>query len=144
VLVRLIHCRKLAQESSDRERALHQTIRELRAQVSRQEDRYAWREEELRKEIQEMQLRCQAGEQRNEELASSVAEATKPLLRQIEILQQSHAAKLAVWESVENRYTFHALNLSVCLSVYLSVCRSVGRFVSDRDWFSIVTCYDNL
>jgi len=38
---------------------------------------------------------------RNEELAASVADATRPLLRQIEALQTSHQVRQTGWESLE-------------------------------------------
>jgi len=54
---------------------------------------------------QTLQSRLQAAEARNEELAASVPDTTRPLLRQIEHLQALLASKQRAWEDLEHRYT---------------------------------------
>ncbi len=54
---------------------------------------------------QSLKARLQAAEARNEELASAVPEATRPLLRQIEALQASNAEKAKIWEEIERTLT---------------------------------------
>eukprot|EP01114_Cavostelium_apophysatum_P020405 TRINITY_DN6826_c0_g1_i2.p1 TRINITY_DN6826_c0_g1~~TRINITY_DN6826_c0_g1_i2.p1 ORF type:complete len:969 (+),score=291.98 TRINITY_DN6826_c0_g1_i2:74-2980(+) len=96
---------RYAQEATEREATLLQQIKELRATIARQNERAAWREDELGMEIQNLKAKIQASEGRNEEIVSSVPEATRPLLRQIEILQASNAERIKVWEEVERSLT---------------------------------------
>lgn len=88
-------------EARERELALSQTIDELRAEITRAADRYEWREEELRKQIQEMQSRFQEAESMKQDLSTSIAESSKPLLRQIETMQANFDARTLVWENLE-------------------------------------------
>ena len=55
--------------------------------------------------FQSLKLRLQSAESRNEELASTVPETTRPLLRQIEALQASNAERVKVWEELEKNLT---------------------------------------
>jgi hypothetical protein len=51
-----------------------------------------------------LQNRLQAAEARQEELAFMGHEANKPLLRQIEALQNQYNLSLRDWENLEKRY----------------------------------------
>eukprot|EP01096_Ripella_sp_DP13-Kostka_P007544 TRINITY_DN2756_c0_g2_i1.p1 TRINITY_DN2756_c0_g2~~TRINITY_DN2756_c0_g2_i1.p1 ORF type:complete len:462 (+),score=209.88 TRINITY_DN2756_c0_g2_i1:419-1804(+) len=99
------HYAQLLQEQTiqmaEKEASLSQTINELRAEINRTLDRAAWREDELRKEIKELQERCQSSEGHQQDIPSQIAEATQPLLRQIESLRAAHAAKQIVWEELQ-------------------------------------------
>jgi molecular chaperone GrpE (heat shock protein) len=57
-----------------------------------------------RKEVAMLQNRLQAAEARQEELAFLGNEANKPLLRQIEALQNQYNSSLKDWENLEKRY----------------------------------------
>mmetsp|Transcript_4216 Transcript_4216/g.5903 ORF Transcript_4216/g.5903 Transcript_4216/m.5903 type:complete len:775 (-) Transcript_4216:562-2886(-) len=96
---------KNLREFSEKESSLSQIIQELRSTITRLNERAAWREDELNKEIQSLKLRLQAAESRNEELASTVPETTRPLLRQIEALQASNSERVKVWEELEKNLT---------------------------------------
>lgn len=96
---------KNSREFVEKENSLSQIIQELRSTITRLNERAAWREDELNKEIQSLKLRLQSAESRNEELASTVPETTRPLLRQIEALQASNAERVKVWEELEKNLT---------------------------------------
>ena len=59
------------------------------------------REDMLKRELADITRRGQAAEERHEELASALPEATRPLLRQIEAMQASAAANSQAWATVE-------------------------------------------
>jgi len=96
---------KHAHENSEREASLLQTIKELRASIARNNERAGWKEDELQSEIQNLKAKIQASQGRNEEIVSSVPEATRPLLRQIEIMQSSNTERMRVWEELEKSLT---------------------------------------
>ncbi len=62
-------------------------IEELRGALSAEERSTARREEQLRRERDDLMARLEQSENRHEELSGSVSAATRPLLRQIESLQ---------------------------------------------------------
>ncbi|KAJ0680246.1 hypothetical protein HanPI659440_Chr16g0622111 [Helianthus annuus] len=55
----------------------------------------------LRKDIDDLQKRYQASERRCEELVMQVPESTRPLLRQIEAMQEATARKADAWDEAE-------------------------------------------
>jgi DNA repair ATPase RecN len=61
----------------------------------------AEREHVLEEEIKTLRDKYRNAEARNEELASAVPEATRPLLRQIQQLQESITARTDAWNSLE-------------------------------------------
>lgn len=50
-------------------------------------------------------MKVQQSESRSEELANTVPEATRPLLRQIEALQASNLERQRIWEELEKKLT---------------------------------------
>lgn len=88
-------------EGGEREAALIQALEELRETLSNTEHQAASREDKLRSEIDHLQKRCQATEMRYEELVLRVPESTRPLLRQIEAMQESAAMRAEAWSGVE-------------------------------------------
>lgn len=88
-------------EAGEREAALIQALEELRETLSNTERQAASREDKLRSEIDHLQKRCQATEMRYEELVLRVPESTRPLLRQIEAMQESAAMRAEAWSGVE-------------------------------------------
>ncbi|XP_073295816.1 golgin candidate 5-like [Primulina huaijiensis] len=88
-------------EAEDRESMLVQTLEELRQTLSRKEQQAVFREEMLRSDIEELQKRYQASERRCEELITQVPESTRPLLRQIEAIQETAARRAEAWAAVE-------------------------------------------
>ncbi|XP_023007438.1 golgin candidate 5-like [Cucurbita maxima] len=88
-------------EAEDRETMLVQTLEELRQTLSRKEQQAVFREDMLRGDIEDLQKRYQASERRCEELITQVPESTRPLLRQIEAIQETTARRAEVWASVE-------------------------------------------
>jgi TATA element modulatory factor len=73
----------------------------VRSQLSTSERRAAAREDMLREELTALQARLSSAEQTSDQLSAGVAEATQPLLRQIEGLKRTHAAKASMWEAAE-------------------------------------------
>ncbi|KAL5976866.1 hypothetical protein ACLOJK_021201 [Asimina triloba] len=123
-------------EAGEREATLVQALEELRQTLSRTEQQAVFREDMLRRDIDDLQKRyqvcsvfstyvciwsclvtavvacdtdlanLQASERRCEELISQVPESTRPLLRQIEAMQETTARRAEAWAGVER-----ALNL---------------------------------
>ncbi|XP_051119303.1 golgin candidate 5-like isoform X2 [Andrographis paniculata] len=88
-------------ETEDRESMLIQTLEELRQTLSRREQQAAFREDMLCKDIEDLQKRYQASERRCEELVMQVPESTRPLLRQIEAMQETASRRAEGWAAVE-------------------------------------------
>lgn len=88
-------------EAGERESALVQALEELRDTLTNTEHQAASLEDKLRSEIDHLQKRCQATEMRYEELVLRVPESTRPLLRQIEAMQESAAMRAEAWSGVE-------------------------------------------
>ncbi|KAK4410550.1 Golgin candidate 5 [Sesamum angolense] len=78
-------------EAEDRESMLVQTLEELRQTLSRKEQQ----------DIEDLQKRYQASERRCEELITQVPESTRPLLRQIEAMQETASRRAEAWAAVE-------------------------------------------
>lgn len=55
----------------------------------------------FRRDIEDLQKRYQASERRCEELITQVPESTRPLLRQIEAMQETTARRAEAWAAVE-------------------------------------------
>ncbi|KAL0342007.1 UNVERIFIED_CONTAM: Golgin candidate 5 [Sesamum calycinum] len=88
-------------EAEDRESMLVQTLEELRQTLSRSEQQAVFREDMLRRDIEDLQKRYQASERRCEELITQVPDSTRPLLRQIEAMQETSARRAEAWAAVE-------------------------------------------
>ncbi|KAK9123320.1 hypothetical protein Sjap_012922 [Stephania japonica] len=88
-------------EAEERESTLVQTLEELRQTLSRKEQQAVFREDMLRRDIDDLQKRYQASERRCEELITQVPESTRPLLRQIEAMQETTAKRAEAWAGVE-------------------------------------------
>ncbi|CAL9752002.1 unnamed protein product [Musa acuminata subsp. burmannicoides] len=88
-------------EAGEREAMLVQTLEELRQSLTRTEQQAVFREEMLRRDIDDLQKRYQASELRYTELITQVPESTRPLLRQIEAMQETSARREEGWLVVE-------------------------------------------
>ncbi|KAK8618842.1 hypothetical protein V6N13_132821 [Hibiscus sabdariffa] len=88
-------------EAEEREALLVQTLEELRQTLSRKEQQAVYQEDMLRRDIEDLQKRYQASERRCEELIAQVPESTRPLLRQIEAIQETTARRAEAWAAVE-------------------------------------------
>ncbi|TYI81222.1 hypothetical protein E1A91_D05G139700v1 [Gossypium mustelinum] len=88
-------------EAEERESMLVQTLEELRQTLSRKEQQAVFREDMLRRDIEDLQKRYQASERRCEELITQVPESTRPLLRQIEAMQETTSRRAEAWAAVE-------------------------------------------
>ncbi|XP_059641956.1 golgin candidate 5 [Cornus florida] len=88
-------------EAEEREAMLVQTLEELRQTLSRKEQQAVFREDMLRRDIEDLQKRYQASERRCEELITQVPDSTRPLLRQIEAMQETIARRAEAWAAVE-------------------------------------------
>ncbi|XWS20265.1 hypothetical protein CRYUN_Cryun31cG0085800 [Craigia yunnanensis] len=87
--------------AEEREAMLVQTLEELRQTLSRKEQQAVFREDMLRRDIEDLQKRYQASERRCEELITQVPESTRPLLRQIEAMQETTSRRAEAWAAVE-------------------------------------------
>eukprot|EP00794_Sanderia_malayensis_P008879 gene8879-9829_t len=76
-------------------------IDDLQRTIERTELAANRREESLKLEVSELQKRLEEAESRNQELSQSIGAASRPLLRQIENLQNSHHNQALNWERVE-------------------------------------------
>ncbi|KAH1066468.1 hypothetical protein J1N35_031455 [Gossypium stocksii] len=88
-------------EAEERESMLVQTLEELRQTLSRKEQQAVFREDMLRRDIEDLQKRYQSSERRCEELITQVPESTRPLLRQIEAMQETTSRRAEAWAAVE-------------------------------------------
>lgn len=88
-------------EAGEREAMLVQTLEELRQTLSRNEQQANFREDMLRRDVEDLQKRYQASERRCEELITQVPESTRPLLRQIEAMQETTGRRAEAWAAVE-------------------------------------------
>lgn len=88
-------------EAEERESMLVQTLEELRQTLTRKEQQAVFREDMHRRDIEDLQKRYQASERRCEELITQVPESTRPLLRQIEAMQETTARRAEAWAAVE-------------------------------------------
>ncbi|XP_020579363.1 golgin candidate 5 isoform X2 [Phalaenopsis equestris] len=93
-------------ESDERESMLVQALEELRQALTRTEQQAVAKEEMLRHDIDEIQKRYQASELRYNELLTEVPDSTRPLLRQIEAMQETAARKEEAWRGVERALNF--------------------------------------
>ncbi|KAL0724485.1 hypothetical protein Bca4012_039084 [Brassica carinata] len=88
-------------EAGERESMLVQALEELRQTLSKKEQQAVFREDMSRREFEDLQRRYQASERRCEELITQVPESTRPLLRQIEAMQETTARRAEAWGAVE-------------------------------------------
>ncbi|WCJ41112.1 golgin candidate 5 [Euphorbia peplus] len=88
-------------EAEERESMLVQTLEELRQTLSRTEQQAVFREDMLRRDVEDLQKRYQASERRCEELVTQVPESTRPLLRQIEAMQETLSRRAEAMSAVE-------------------------------------------
>lgn len=104
-----LQARKHALESLENEKRITQMQNEevlsqlddLRQKLRSAEQEHLKKEQILRKENTNLLRRIEDAEARNEELAQSVSQATRPLIRQLETLQSTHSMKLSAWENQE-------------------------------------------
>ncbi|XP_047503015.1 TATA element modulatory factor-like isoform X2 [Penaeus chinensis] len=95
-----------AQSQARREQeALMAQVMELQDTLSRAESQANRKERQLRADITELQQRVSEAESRAEELSGAVSAATRPLLRQMENLQSTHATQQSTWENLESTLT---------------------------------------
>jgi hypothetical protein len=81
--------------------SLLRNIKELQDLANAEAARVAQREQELERELKHLQAAVRSAEQRNEELSCAVPQATRPLLRQIQALQDNAAAQSEAWTQLE-------------------------------------------
>eukprot|EP00267_Zea_mays_P045627 XP_020397941.1 golgin candidate 5 isoform X3 [Zea mays] len=96
-----IELENLLGEAGEKENMLIKTIEELRHFLTRQEQEAAFREKRLKGDYDDLQKRYQASELRYNELVTQVPESTRPLLRQIEAMQETTARREDAWAGVE-------------------------------------------
>ncbi|KAG5229185.1 golgin candidate [Salix suchowensis] len=97
----LAETQSLLREAEERETMLVQALEELRQTLSRKEQQAVFREDMLCRDIEDLQKRYQASERRCEELITQVPDSTRPLLRQIEAMQETTARRAEAWAAVE-------------------------------------------
>ncbi|KAK6912058.1 TATA element modulatory factor 1, TATA binding [Dillenia turbinata] len=88
-------------EAEERETMLVQDLEELRQTLTRKEQQAVYREDRLRRDIEDLQNRYRESERRCEELVTQVPESTRPLLRQIEAMQETTSRRAEAWAAVE-------------------------------------------
>eukprot|EP00897_Mesotaenium_endlicherianum_P010597 jgi/Mesen1/9566/ME000644S08864 len=88
-------------ESAERERTLAAALDDLRQALSRSEQQAAWREDRLRRDLDEKEKRCQEAEARHEDLVARMPDSTRPLLRQIQAMQEAASLRAEAINGVE-------------------------------------------
>ncbi|KAF2605813.1 hypothetical protein F2Q68_00045270, partial [Brassica cretica] len=90
----------LAEERTNNEARIELENR-LKEAGERESMLVVFREDMFRRELEDLQRRYQASERRCEELITQVPESTRPLLRQIEAMQETTARRAEAWGAVE-------------------------------------------
>jgi len=88
-------------EAKAREELLAAQVSEFKSSLAQASESANRREQALRREIKEAEGRAQQAEQRHEELASRMPESTRPLLRQIEAMQEQMNSQAESWTAIE-------------------------------------------
>ncbi|PKA62883.1 Golgin candidate 5 [Apostasia shenzhenica] len=88
-------------EAGERESMLVQALEDLRQALTRTELQAAAKEEMLHRDNDEIQKHYQESELRYNELITQVPDSTRPLLRQIEAMQETSASREEAWHGVE-------------------------------------------
>lgn len=102
------------------------------------------REGLLKKELAELERRWQAAQARTEELASTVPEATRPLLRQLEAMQAAAAGQQEAWLAAERNLTLRLQDAEASAAAagvphHVACCRLwVEGMVGGRDGGGLV------
>ncbi|KAG0198784.1 TATA element modulatory factor 1 [Mortierella sp. GBA30] len=87
------------------ESILRQDIQELRVSLSNREEDAGRKEDELLMEIRNLQARLEQNDNDSYELQEALDEARRPLLRQIEVLQNQQGTASRNWEKIEKSLT---------------------------------------
>ena len=93
--------RKVQIQARSNQEALYRQIDELRNALVAEERATSRKEDQHRREREDLNERLEQAENRHEELSGSVSAATRPLLRQIESLQASLTEAQSSSERVE-------------------------------------------
>ncbi|CAA6671613.1 unnamed protein product [Spirodela intermedia] len=88
-------------EANEREHELARSLHQLRQTLVKTQEEADFREDMLKRDVDELQKRYQASELRYNELITQVPDSTRPLLRQIEAMQEAAARKAEAWDGVE-------------------------------------------
>nr|CAB3267122.1 TATA element modulatory factor [Phallusia mammillata] len=107
---------RVEQEHEHQIHMLHLQMAELRDAVERTEAIATRKEDQWRKEVQDLQQRLQDSELRNHELSEGITESTRPLLRQMENLQSTHSAQAKTWDALEKSLTSRLVDAQTQLS----------------------------
>ncbi|KAK4876753.1 hypothetical protein RN001_009259 [Aquatica leii] len=78
-------------------------LEDMRFKLRQADEDYVRKEQNSRLENNELLRRLEDAERRNEELAQSVSDVSKPIVRQLEALQATHNSKLATFEKIEQK-----------------------------------------
>lgn len=127
-----LQARQNAMESLENEKRITQMqneeivsqLEDLRQKLRNGEQDHLKKEQALRKENANLLRRVEDAEVRNEELAQSVSQATRPLIRQLEALQNTHSMKTSAWESQEHNLT-EKLSKLIFFKIYILVTISI-------------------
>jgi chromosome segregation ATPase len=127
--------REVQEQGRKEQQALYRQIDDLRASQSSEERSSARREDHLLRERDDLLVRLEQSEKRNEDLSDSVSAATRPLLRQIASLQSSLNESQASSERVERSLNERLQQASIQLAAAVERERTAAeqyRQVSSR------------
>lgn len=106
---RVMNTESMRREVEQREAVLRATSQQLQDQLQRSMSDAAAREDRLREELSELRRRWQEAVSSREHLASELAAASAPLLRQIAALQEQLRVKTEQWTQVETTLVERAM-----------------------------------
>lgn len=106
---RAINTESMRREVEQREAVLRATSQQLQDQLQRSMRDAAAREDRLSEELGELRRRWQEAVSSREQLASEIASASAPLLRQIAALQEQLRVKTEQWTQVESALVERAM-----------------------------------
>ncbi|XP_023316610.1 TATA element modulatory factor isoform X2 [Trichogramma pretiosum] len=118
---------KLALENADESNERELQIVELKKKIREMEEENVKTEELHRQEKQEILRRLEGAESRSEDMAESLAQTTRPLLRQIEQLQSSLTHKTNLYMKQEESMTERINELEVKLENIMETNRSLSE-----------------
>lgn len=91
----------LKSQHATMESSLRQDIQDLRVSLSNKEELAGETEDHLRMEIKNLQYRLEQTDNDSFELQEALDEARRPLLRQIEMIQNQQSAASRNWDKIE-------------------------------------------
>mmetsp|Transcript_18990 Transcript_18990/g.52955 ORF Transcript_18990/g.52955 Transcript_18990/m.52955 type:complete len:620 (+) Transcript_18990:307-2166(+) len=113
--------------AQEREATLLENLQSFRATLEERQTEWDVKETSFRREIATLQDSLRDAEARSSETQYNSSEATKPLLKQIELMSSQHAAKEAAQQAIERSLTQRIKEMEEALSTAAELERGAKR-----------------